>query len=529
MINKIYRFFRNFIKQLGIKFQLNSLFSNYNIENKRDKHAVIFSAIGNMYITYYEIMFYHILRFMGYNVKYYIYNYDNPINELTTQSIVESGKAKFFIKKNVSRSIKVLKSANVKFEFIDYYPNIFDLINFKKPDTLNEIFEFKYENINFGHITKRTLYRYYKSKNFKENDYNTALKYLIVALSNYHFIHKINFKNNKIDLLFMSHGIYTSWEPIKMLCEKYSINYVCYDRAKTTNHIILNKNQEAPNWDFSSSWRKYINKKLNKNEDQLVSKYFLERENQKGDVFSYNFSGREEGSSLKRRFNIPKDKLIITIFSNVIWDAANVSRDITFEDTLDCIIKTIEKFKKNNKVHIVVRTHPAEKVLGTNEGYYDLINKHLDNKKEFNNYTIIKPNDNVNSYSVIDISDIGIVNTSTVGLEFAMSGKPILLISETHYRNKGFTYDISSQKQYFDILDCLINEINLKPNQVEISRKYFYMMMFLYQKNTPLKYENNIFCGYNFNNFLDLINDDFVKEFIYMIDNIDSIDDFVNW
>ena len=120
MINKIFNFLRSFLIKLKINFQLNSIFSKYSIKNALDKNVVIFSAIGHMYITYYEIMFYHILRFLGYNVRYYIYNYDNPINELTTQPIIESGKANVFTKKAVYSSVRLLKSAHVNFEFIKF-------------------------------------------------------------------------------------------------------------------------------------------------------------------------------------------------------------------------------------------------------------------------------------------------------------------------------------------------------------------------------------------------------------------------
>ena len=77
--------------------------------------------------------------------------------------------------------------------------------------------------------------------------------------------------------------------------------------------------------------------------------------------------------------------------------------------------------------------------------------------------------------------------------------------------------------------DNLINKVTLRPNQVELSRKYFYMMMFLYQKKFPLSYEDGVFIGYKTNKFIELINDDCVKEFIYTIDNIETIDDFINW
>jgi CDP-glycerol glycerophosphotransferase (TagB/SpsB family) len=327
----------------------------------------------------------------------------------------------------------------------------------------------------------------------------------------------------------MSHGIYTTWEPIVEFCQKEKIDFVCYDRAKTKNHINININQNSPNWDFTTAWDRYKEKTLNEIENNQVDTYLKERELQKGDVYSYNFSKVEANiSSLKNRLGINKDRIIITIFTNLIWDAANVSRDVAFKNPLECITKTIEYFKDNDKVQIVIRSHPAEKVLGTKEKYSDLVLDYFKNNLP-DNVTIIQPEDNVNSFSVIELSDIGIVNTSTVGLEFAILGKPILLISETNYRNKGFTFDVENEDEYFSTLDNQIKNIQLKENQVDLARKYFYMMMFLYQKKTPVNYENGIFVGYEYNSLDEIMNDSTMQNIINTIENTDLKTDFIEW
>jgi hypothetical protein len=62
------------------------------------------------------------------------------------------------------------------------------------------------------------------------------------------------------------------------------------------------------------------------------------------------------------------------------------------------------------------------------------------------NISIIEPEDNINFFSVLELSDIGVGYTSTVGLEMAIEGKPVILISETHYRDKVFTHDTIVKK-----------------------------------------------------------------------------------
>ena len=102
------------------------------------------------------------------------------------------------------------------------------------------------------------------------------------------------------------------------------------------------------------------------------------------------------------------------------------------------------------------------------------------------NVVILDSSVNVNSFTVLDLTDIGVVHTSTVGLELAIEGKPVILISDTHYRDKGFTIDVMSREHYFNQLHkCLKDKIVLE-DQVRLAKKYFYLMMFEYQHKMPL-------------------------------------------
>ena len=132
-------------------------------------------------------------------------------------------------------------------------------------------------------------------------------------------------------------------------------------------------------------------------------------------------------------------------------------------------------------------------------------------------------------FSVIELSDIGVVNTSTIGLEMAIEGKPIILISETHYRNKGFTYDAEDENHFFELInEILVNGYKL-PKQIELAKKYFYIMMFEHQHKMPFQISSlNRFDGYGKSNFEELKND-VGEKFNLIIDRIcaDDFNDFV--
>lgn len=496
------KFIFKLVKKLGKPYlqrkYLSEFFSQKEYPPASKGKILIYAGIGYMYITPLEVLMYHILKLEGYEVEYYIYGKDVPINEVITRERIEKeGKALYWNRVSEGGE-SFLNAACIPFKYIEFPEEINELIKPVEHD-LDKMLSFHFEGINFGFIIEGVMYRFYKSTNFGEDALLRARQFLQTSLANYLMVKKIN-QNNDFKYFFFSHGIYCTWQPVVEYCNKYHVDYVSYDRAKRKGTANFNFNRPSPNWEFKEAWERYKDRELNPSEEKLVDEYLGQRELQASDVYAYNTSKKANDLQvLKKRLNIPPGAKVISIFTNLIWDAANVSRDIAFSSALDCIQQTIQRFSNRPHVHILLRSHPAEMIIGTNERYGTLVREFFNNNLPAN-VTIIEPEDNINSFTVIDISDIGVVNTSTVGLEYAMSGKPIILISETHYRDKGFTHDAVSPEHYFTILDALIQGKNVLPFQMKLARKYFYMMMFLYQKNIPLDFVNNDFNGYSITN-----------------------------
>jgi hypothetical protein len=470
--------------------------TNHPVPN--GKKVLIYAAIGDMYISPLEILMYHLLRSKGIEVHYLVYDETIPLIELTTKKVVEGIGKEAFMSQLVEKTRNNLTAAKVEFTFIQIAPSIEPIL--QRLTTLEEVLNYKMDDIDFGDIVKGVMYRYYRSLSFGPDAFHVAKNFLITSLANFMQIKELH-EENHYDYVLFSHGIYCTWQPVLNYCANNQLDFVCYDRAKTKSTCNFNLNIASPVWDFSYAWERLRNYDLNQKELQKVDDYLKERELQKGDVFAYNFSEKEKDVSMLRdKYQIQPKAKIITFFTNLIWDAANVSRDIAFDSPLDCIQKSIEEYKDRHDVHLLFRSHPAEKIIGSKERYGALIRKLYPVLPK--NVSIIEPEDNINSFSVLELSDIGVVHTSTVGLEMAIEGKPVILISETHYRDKGFTYDAESEAHFFTTIEKLLDRSTLLPNQVEYAKKYFYLMMFEYQHQVPMVISSNkIFDGYGFKDF----------------------------
>ena len=476
-------------------------YKNINHPDSCGKKVLIYSAIGDMYLSPLEILMYHLLKSKGVEVHYLVYDENIPLIELTTKKVINNPGRDSFMSKLVKKTKDNLTAAKINFDFIKTVPEIDTIISEIK--SLEEMLSFTYEGVDFGDIIKGVMYRYYSSLSFGEDAYEVAKSFMKTSLTNYLQVQRLNEKH-EYDFILFSHGIYCTWQPILNYCQINHVNFVCYDRAKIKSTCNFNLNIASPVWDISSAWKRLESYQLTTEELTRVDDYLKDRELQKGDVFAYNFSEKEKDlSKLREKYNINPKAKIITFFTNLIWDAANVSRDIAFSSPLECIQKTIEKYKNREDIHLLFRSHPAEMIIGSNERYGTLIREMYNVLPS--NVSIVEPEDKINSFSILELSDIGVVHTSTVGLEMAIEGKPVILISDTHYRDKGFTHDAISEENFFQITEKLLNKIELFENQVALAKKYFYLMMFEYQHEMPIKIAtNNVFNGYGVSNFKEI-------------------------
>ncbi len=501
---------------------LRHFFSSLPSVNTTKGKVLQYVGISNMFLTPVEILVYHLLRQKGFDVDYMVYDDTIPIFETVTCKTPDPATAPGRCWKTGKSRLKAGSVNYINIPVSDRAREIVDSIK-----ELDSLLSFSFENVDFGAIVEGTLFRYYQSVNFGSDVEATSRKMLVTALSNYFCVQKRQ-KEYNYQFMMFSHGINITWQPVADFCRSNNVPFVCYDRAKVKEHCNFNINQSSADWSFDSAWDRFKSRNLTVTETVLADEYLNARELQEGDVFAFNTSKRvSDVEREKQRLGIPLEKKCITFFSNLIWDAANVSRDIAFSSFLECITESIEHFRDRPDIELLIRPHPAEKLIGTKAGYWSLVLDYFGDKLP-GNVTLISPDDNVNSFTVIDMTDVGVVNTSTVGLEMAISGKQALLVAETHYRGKGFTNDIDSPDHFFETIEVALKNPDLTKEQQDLAKKYFYMMMFLYQKHLPARYEDGLFQGYSASCFLELREDEPLIQIIQSLSD-GFPEDFVRW
>lgn len=281
------------------------------------------------------------------------------------------------------------------------------------------------------------------------------------------------------DRVIMSHGIYTTWGPQFSLLRDAGIPVVTYSKGKKKTTETFNWNATGDWWGVEEEWERVEDVPLTDAQELRLDAYLATRRDHSADTLRYNRAGEEPVSVVRRDLDLDPDRATFALFTNVLWDAASAQREIAFQDPVEWVMETMDWFRSHPEKQLVVKIHPAERVIGTEQPFGSIIRDRFPTLPD--NVRVIEPEDEINSWSVIKVADVGLVHTSTVGLELALEGVPCVLVSETHYRGKGFTVDIEDRERYFELLEGGASDRVDEERMVDLARRYAFLLFERYQ------------------------------------------------
>lgn len=263
--------------------------------------------------------------------------------------------------------------------------------------------------------------------------------------------------------LFLFEGI--AWA----LCKQRGIDVVTYERAFRKETLVFHRGVPAGFYDFSSDWEA-ANRPLEPHEDAELDEYLAAR--RRGSAFDqfWQFQERDVDRGTGR---------LASLYTNLTWDTAVIDRDVAFDDIQAWISAAIRAFEARPQHRLVIRVHPSEVALPgkiTRDSLAAYVHRMFPELPP--NVAVVEPDDFTSSYPLMDASDVGLVYTSTTGLELALSGTPVIVAGETHYRGKGFTTDVSSPDGFEAALDAALDDPASLPVDVDLARRYAHFFFF---------------------------------------------------
>lgn len=249
------------------------------------------------------------------------------------------------------------------------------------------------------------------------------------------------------DIVISHHGIYVP-------------QGVAIDVARSLGKRVITWSQAYRKGTFILSWddtyhKTLLNESLPSDEldeakVRVISEYLDSRDAGENDWIRF-------GTATRQNSTVPINTSVTTfaLFTNVAWDAQLHYSSQIFKNMHDWIFQTIGWFERNPQYNLIIRIHPAELTgaIPSNDPVALSIDRKFPSLPR--NVQIIKPEDRVSSYELMDVADFGLIYGTKAGIELATKGKPVVAAGESWIRNKGIAIEPSSSGDYFSILKAL--------------------------------------------------------------------------
>jgi ubiquinone/menaquinone biosynthesis C-methylase UbiE len=299
-------------------------------------------------------------------------------------------------------------------------------------------------------------------------------------------------QTEKPDLLITPNGSILEMGAVYQAARHLGIPAVTYEYGEQRGRIWLAQNEEVMQQNTAALWESCRAESLSQAQWEQIRALAASRQ---GARLWENFSRlwqdapTQGGEQVRQALGLD-DRPLVLLPANVIGDSLTLGRQIFSESMTDWLLGTVRYFVDHPEAQLVVRIHPGERYT-SGPSVADVLRSAfpgLGADPTTQHIHLVAASDPVNTYDLIETADLGLVYTTTTGLEAAMSGLPVIAAGQTHYRGKGFTLDPLTWQEYRDLLDqALANPQALRPSreQVELAWTYAYRFFFDYPLPFP--------------------------------------------
>ena len=198
-----------------------------------------------------------------------------------------------------------------------------------------------------------------------------------------------------------------------------------------------------------------------------------------------------QGAEATRQMLGLDERPVVMLAANVLGDSLTLGRNVFAESMSEWMTRTVRFFAGREDVQLVIRVHPGETLVPKARSMGQVARDALPELPA--HIHIIEATDKINTYDLIEVADLGLVYTTTVGVETAMNGRPVIACGNTHYRKRGFTIDPDSWDEYFAAVEAVLGDFaghRLTEEQVAMAWNYGYRFFFEYPRPFPWRLMN---------------------------------------
>jgi hypothetical protein len=290
------------------------------------------------------------------------------------------------------------------------------------------------------------------------------------------------------DAVVIPNGSILEFGAVYRAARHVGVRAVTYEFGEQRERMWLAQDDEVMRQDTSALWRARGAVPLSESEKQAIADlYRARRGGQLWSNFGRQWQSAPSQGALAARQSLGLDptRPIALLCTNVVGDSLALGRQAFTDGMADWLAATVRWFGRHPETQLVVRVHPGE-LLGAGHPSAEIVRQEMPELPA--HVVVVRPESPVNTYDLMELSHLGLVYTTTVGMEMAMGGIPVITAGVTHYRGRGFTDDPGSMPDYLEALEQRLAEPlgrRLPPGTVDLAWRYAYRFFFEYPFRFP--------------------------------------------
>ncbi len=245
------------------------------------------------------------------------------------------------------------------------------------------------------------------------------------------------------DRVFMLNGTFFAEQIMTALARQRGVACSSYEKGFIHDSIVVTSDTPAAHLKVPpGTWEGVRDTPLTEDELEAIDAYLRQRRLGVGVPNNFWRVRVDDVDRVRQELHLDAGRPLVVMFCNILWDSAVLEREIAFPGMGDWVIEGIDWARRHPEIDLVIRIHPAEIRLQnhpTRERMADYISSHVPVLPA--NVRVVQADDPTSSYVFMDEASLALVYTSTVGVELAARGVPVITAADTHYRGRGFTID----------------------------------------------------------------------------------------
>lgn len=274
------------------------------------------------------------------------------------------------------------------------------------------------------------------------------------VVSVYHFVIDI-LQKNRTELVYIFNGRFCNQRAVLRACEFMKVPYLIHERGANKSLYYVRPFMPHDKNKIQDEMRRVWYSLTDKKAGELIAKEWFRARRSGIETDWYSYSKFQKRDLLP---DLNKTKRIVTYFHSSDDEYAAIGDQflwIGWKDQYDAVIRLIQLIAKKENIQLIIRLHPhlAKKSKEENIKWASL-------SKLSDRIILILPSSEVDSYALIDHSDIIISSGSKAGIESVFYNKPSILLGPSPYDSLDVTYKAHSLKELEILLDQ--NHLSIK-------------------------------------------------------------------